>query len=235
MFRRKIKEEKKAPPSVFERPMWRFFGSLGDFFILTVYWVLTSLPVVTIGASTTALFYVCFRMHNGEDGKRWQMYRKSFKENLKQATFIWLLYIFVALDVFIIGHTLCQMGVLSAADFKQDGKLYASLVIVILTYLSVMLYTAGSLAMFRQSTGQCIQGAVIMTFAQLPSTLLYLVILLALWLFTYYIFPAAVFIDVPLAIYWISARMNRIFQKQIARVEADKTKIEEPGEENIEE
>lgn len=220
LFRKKFKEQKQADLPLFDRPMWRFLGSIADFAVLTVYWLIGCLPIVTIGTSTTAVFYVCFRLHNREEGKLWQMYKKSFKENLKQGIFIWLLYIFVALDVFIIGYTLCQMGVLSAADFaRETGRYYTSLVIVILLYLSVMLYTAGLLAMFKQTTGQCIQAAVVMTFAKLPSTLLFLVILTALWLFTYYIFPAAVFIDVPLAIYWISARMNAIFNKQIERAE----------------
>lgn len=220
LFKRKLKEQTHNSDSIFDRPMWRFLGSLGDFFILTVFWVITSWPIVTIGASTTALFYVCFKLRAREEGKLWQMYMKSFKENFKQATFIWLLFVFIALDVFIIGYTLCQRGVFQPSDFAMDGgKYYTSLLIVGLVYLSIMLYTAALLSMFRQTTAQCLTAAVGLAFGRLPSTLLFLVIIWALAMLTYHIFPFLVFIDVPAAVYLITIRMSKIFQKQIERAE----------------
>lgn len=220
MFRRKPREQKPVPQTMFERPFWRFFGALGDFFILTVYWVIASLPLVTIGASTTALFYVCLKLRRGEEGKLWQMFKKSFCENFRQATFIWLLYVFVALDVGIVGFTLCRQGVLAAADFAvEGGKYYPALLIVCLLYLSIMIYTAALLAMFKQTTSQCISAAIGLAFGRLPSTILFLIILWALCLATWYLFPALIFIDVPLAVYLISMRMNVIFNRRIARTE----------------
>lgn len=226
MFKRKFKERPENQ-TIMDRPMWRFFGSLGDFFILTVFWVITSWPIITIGASTTALFYVCMKLRRREEGKLWQMFKKSFKENFKQATFIWLLYLFVIADVAIIGYMLMQQGLFSLSDFAMDGgKYYASLVIVCLVVLGIMVYTAASLAMFKQTNSQCIGGAVTLAFAKLPSTILFLLIIWALAMITFHIFPALIFIDVPLAIYLISMRMNVIFDKQIARTEA-RAKAEE--------
>ena len=39
-----------------QNSFWRFFGLVPDVLILSLMWVLFSLPVVTIGASTTALY-----------------------------------------------------------------------------------------------------------------------------------------------------------------------------------
>ena len=175
---------------------------------------------MTIGASTTALFYVCLKLRAREEGKLWQMYMKSFKENFKQATFIWLLYVFIALDVFLVGYTMCKQGMFAAADFSiNGGKYYYSLLIVCLVYLSIMIYTAALLAMFKQTTGQCISAAIGLAFGRLPSTLLFLVILWVLAMLTVNIFPFLILIDVPMAVYLISIRMSRIFEKQIERVE----------------
>lgn len=204
---------------MFERPFWRFFGALGDFCILTAFWLLTSLPFVTVGASTAALFYVFLKKRNGEEGALWQMYKKSFAENAKQGIFLWLLYVFVALDAFLIGYTLCARGAFAASDFARGGHFHVALAVACLLYLSVMLYTAALMATFRQTAGQLVAAAVGMTFGQLPSTLLYLVILGALGYATFYLFPALILIDVPLAVYLISMRMNVIFRKQIERVE----------------
>ena len=220
MLKRRREGEKRFEQTMFERSFWRFFSRIGDLFILTLFWTLTSLPLVTIGASTTALFYVCLKIHNHEEGTLWQMYKKSFCANIKQGTFIWLLYVFVALDAMIVGHTLCRAGVLAAADFSAGGRYYAALVLACSIFAGIVIYTAALLAMFRQSTAQCISAAIGLTFSQLPSTILYLFILLALFLITCCLFPALIFIDVPLAVYLISMRMNVIFQKQIARTEA---------------
>ncbi|MGN0802018.1 MAG: YesL family protein [Candidatus Faecivicinus sp.] len=224
MWKKKLREQDAAPSvepdTPFNGPLWRFFGRLADLFLLMVYWVATSWPIVTIGASTTALFYVCFRLRQKNEGKLWQMYIKSFKENLKQATFIWLLYLFAALDVFLVGFSLCRQGLFQPADFSIDGgKYYPALLTVCLVYGSIMLYTAALLAMFRQTTGQCIGAAIMMAFGRLPSTLLFLIIIWALSMATLYLFPPLILIDVPLAVWLISKRMYTLFQKQIRQAE----------------
>lgn len=221
LFKRKLRERPSSDSdTIMDRPLWWFLGSIGDFFILTIYWIFTSLPLVTIGASTTALFYVCMKLRAREEGKLWQMYKKSFTENFKQATFIWLLYVFIALDVFLVGYTMCQRGVFAAADFSiHGGKYYYTLLIVCLVYLSIMIYTAALLAMFKQTTSQCLIAAVGLAFGRLPSTLLFLVILWVLAMLTVNLFPFLILIDVPMAVYLITIRMSAIFQKQIDRVE----------------
>ena len=220
MFKRKLKETEGTPKTMMERPFWRFFGALGDFFILTVYWLIGSLPIVTIGVSTTALFYVCLKKRRNEEGTLWRMFKKSYRENLKQGVFLWLLYVFIALDACIIGYMLIQSGRCALADFQSGGRFYIALAVVELIYISVMLYSAALLSLFRQTTGQLIVSAIGLAFNQLPSTILFLLILAALWLATFYLFPALIFIDIPLAVYLISIRMNAIFNRQIQRAEA---------------
>ena len=75
----------------YDNPFWRFIGKLCDVMILNVLWVLCSIPVVTMGASTTAVYYVTLKLVRDEDGYTFRSYFRSFKENFKQATAIWLL------------------------------------------------------------------------------------------------------------------------------------------------
>ena len=51
-----------------ENPVWVFMGKLVDMLILSGLWVICSLPVVTIGASTAALYYVTLKLANNEEG-----------------------------------------------------------------------------------------------------------------------------------------------------------------------
>lgn len=78
---------------------------------------------------------------------------------------------------------------------------------------------AALLAMFKQTTSQCLIATVGLAFGKLPSTRLFLVILWVLAMLTVNLFPFLILIDVPLAVYLITIRMSTIFQKQIDRVE----------------
>ena len=50
-----------------DNPVWRFIRKIGYLWLLNILWVLTSLPVITLGASTTALVYACLKL-KGDEG-----------------------------------------------------------------------------------------------------------------------------------------------------------------------
>lgn len=79
-----------------DNPVFRAMGKLGDLLILNLAWALCCLPVVTAGASTTALFYVARRLAAGEDCMIWHDFFHSFRQNLRQATAAWLLLLAIA-------------------------------------------------------------------------------------------------------------------------------------------
>ena len=72
----------------------KFFKTLtkaGDFIILTLLAMVCSIPVITIGASLTAVFYAALKMARDEEGYVWKEFFKSFKQNLKQSILIELI------------------------------------------------------------------------------------------------------------------------------------------------
>lgn len=73
----------------YQNPVWRFMGRVADLFFLTLLWVVGSLPVITIGASTTALYYVALKMVKNQEGYLWKSYWHSYRENLGIATGVW--------------------------------------------------------------------------------------------------------------------------------------------------
>lgn len=74
----------------YDNPVWRFIGKFFDIMILNILWTVCSIPVFTIGASTTAVYYVMLKLVRDEEGPTVRSFFKSFKENFKQATAIWL-------------------------------------------------------------------------------------------------------------------------------------------------
>lgn len=74
----------------YDNPVWRFIGKFGDLILLNILWLIFSIPIFTIGASTTAVYYVTLKLARDDDGYTIKSFFKSFKENFKQATAIWL-------------------------------------------------------------------------------------------------------------------------------------------------
>ena len=74
-----------------DSPVMRFLGRLADLMILNLVTLLCCLPVVTIGASLTAMHYVLLKMVRNEESYIVRSFFKSFKQNFKQATVIWLI------------------------------------------------------------------------------------------------------------------------------------------------
>ena len=66
-----------------------------DCICLSLLWLATSLPIVTIGAATTALYYAVNTGIRYEQGHIWSAYWRSFRSNFRQATIIWLLLLVV--------------------------------------------------------------------------------------------------------------------------------------------
>ena len=67
----------------------KFMDRAIDVLIINFLWILCSLPVVTIGASTSAAFYVMLKMVDDEEGYVGKMFFKAFKDNFKQGTIMW--------------------------------------------------------------------------------------------------------------------------------------------------
>lgn len=66
-----------------------------DSICLSILWLITSLPIVTIGASTTALYYAINEGIRYDQGGIWHAFWRSFRTNFKQATAIWLLLLLI--------------------------------------------------------------------------------------------------------------------------------------------
>ena len=75
----------------YDNPVWRYIGKFGDLIILNILWIICSIPIFTLGASTTAGYDVTLKLVREDDGDTIKSFLKSFRENFKQATVIWLI------------------------------------------------------------------------------------------------------------------------------------------------
>lgn len=76
----------------YDNPVWRFVGRIWDLFILNLLWVICSIPIITFGAATTAMYYCTLKVAKDCDsGGMFRMFFHSFKDNIKQSTLIWII------------------------------------------------------------------------------------------------------------------------------------------------
>lgn len=72
---------------------------VGDLLLVNLLFVLCSLPVVTIGASATAMYYVLGRIRR-QEGTVTKDFFRSFRENFWQATLYWGMLLLTALALY---------------------------------------------------------------------------------------------------------------------------------------
>lgn len=75
---------------------------------LNLLWFICSIPLVTVGASTTALYTVTLKIAKGEDVAVTSAFFRAFRENFRQSTVLWLILlaagICLAGDGYILSH-----------------------------------------------------------------------------------------------------------------------------------
>lgn len=84
-----------------DSPFYRFMVKLLDVIKLNFMWILFSLPIVTIGASTVAAMTVALRMVDDEEGYVCRSFVKAFKENWKQGIVLGLISIVAIYAVYL--------------------------------------------------------------------------------------------------------------------------------------
>ena len=106
---------------------------------LNILWFICIIPIFTIGASTTALYYTCLKIVRNEEGNVTKTFFKSFKENFRQATVIWLILFaigsFLAFDFYVLYNLRLNTAMPMAAFWTI---LLAILIGAIIIYLIVL-------------------------------------------------------------------------------------------------
>jgi uncharacterized membrane protein YesL len=73
----------------------RFLARLWDLFVLNLLWLVGSLPIVTVGVSTTAAFTVTLKMVQDDDPQVVTEFMQAYRENLGQGVVASLLLLVV--------------------------------------------------------------------------------------------------------------------------------------------
>ncbi len=81
----------------FDGSFVRFMTKVYDLMVLGFLWILCSIPIITIGASTTALYYAIVKSVKNNNGYPIREFFHGFRQNLKAGTLLWLIVLAVVI------------------------------------------------------------------------------------------------------------------------------------------
>lgn len=208
-----------------DSPVMAFLGKVADLMILNLLTLICCIPIVTAGAAFTALHYVALKIVRDEETYIVKSYFKSFRQNFRQATVIWLLImivgLFIGYDIYII--------VKSGIEFHIVFKIIIGIVAVMVLF--TVLYVFPVLSKFDNTIKQTIKNAFLMSLMQFPKTLLTILIYLIpviLFAITYKVIPFIIAMGISTPVYGAALLYNKFFQKLEDQING----VNQPEEEN---
>ncbi len=144
----------------------RALNRVADLMILNLLMIVCCMPIITVGASVTAMHYVILKMVRGEEGYLVKGFFKSFVANFKQATLIWLLMLVII--VVYVGDAL----IFSYSGIAFPKPLVIAVIAVGVILYLISMYVFPLLARFENSIRNTIKNAALMAIGNLPKTIL---------------------------------------------------------------
>lgn len=151
----------------YENPFIQFLVRVGDLIILNVLFILCSAPVVTLGASLTALHRVTQNMLFAQEEPLLKAFFRAFRQNFKQSTLAWLVELVVIVS--LVCDVLLVMAYFNGGLAKAMYILVAVLAILV---AGVYAYLMPLIARYENGMRQQVNNAVVLAIIKLPKTLL---------------------------------------------------------------
>lgn len=154
-----------------ESPVFVFLSRMADLMILNVVFLITCIPIVTIGAAWSSLYYVTLKMVRNEESYIVRSYFKSFKQNFKQSTLMWIIVAILGFLLYLDMRIMTMMESSAGSNVIRIGIYMVALVgIFVLQYLFPLV------AKFFNSTKNMFRNAFLMAIRHLPQTFIMAVI-----------------------------------------------------------
>ena len=202
-----------------ENKFWNFMGKITDVSCMSLLWLLTSLPVFTIGASTAAFYSFTLDAVGDNEGRVIGSYFSAFKANFKKATLLWLLQLtlgaLLAVNLYAAWYFYLTKGIIALGFLSLSGC--AALVAIC---CSVYIYPI--LAAYDFPVKKILMDSFIMATGNLHVTISVLVLFLLAAVGIYY-FGGLFFFWIGLAIFFSSYFIWGLFLKY-AGVKIEKKK-----------
>ena len=199
-----------------DSPLMNALNKAADCIWLSLLWLLCSLPIITIGASTTALYRLVFNMRE-DKAVNAKTFFKAFGQNFVQATLCWIVVLLGAGALGVYWHALK----ISTGSFSRLIMGFAMFIAVYI-FAVTTLYIFPVTCYFKNTTLRMLLNSFIIGASNLYPTFMALLIVVVptvffvmLPLIARYMAPLLVLLAPGVIAYWVSGFMAKVFPKYI--------------------
>lgn len=151
-----------------ENWLWRPFGYIADVFLLSCMWFLCSVPLVTLGASTTALYDCAARCVRGKDQKMFARFFRTFKREFVTSTMSLAVWAAVIAGLYMLVKTYGNTAQVTDASVVVT----VALLVIVVAVVGVACWVLPLLSRFTFGFAQLNGTAVKLALANLPRTMI---------------------------------------------------------------
>lgn len=199
-----------------ENGFFRGISKLVDCIAVTMLWIIGCIPIITIGASTTALYYTAHKSIHLGRGYVFHEFKDSFISNFKKSTIVWLLLLcvgsFLGSDAYLT-YQLKQQG-------DKVGYIFYIILILLVLELVIFIFIFPYIARFEDSMKRIFKNSFFLAFGNPIKTVLML-ITFAVSVYMVYVLPMLVVIAPTLYMLGIEQLMEKIYKKFLPPDEDD--------------
>lgn len=190
-----------------------------DAFVLGLLWLVCSIPIVTMGASTTAFYYAYNKSVRQKRSYAWKSFFDGLKINLKQSTIIWFIFLGIGLLV-ILDYTILSPLVESFPVVTPFVGVFIAILIAVIMWGLVLFPYIGR---FQNETKAILKNVAIIVIANFFKVILLfilfvIILALTLWLPVVGLFAPAMYM------YMANMILEQIFRKYMTEEDLNREK-----------
>lgn len=159
----------------FNSRLYHYMSKLAECMILSLLWIVCSLPVITFGAATSALYYCAVKVLRKDEGSAFKDFWRAFKSNLNQGILTVIVAFAICALIVIIGS-----GVYAAMPQTDVlKKIYIGYILLFSFGISWLHYVFSYIARFEAPFRTVLKNSLIICVMNLPVSLSMVILFVA--------------------------------------------------------
>ena len=210
----------------YDNKVFEFINRVVDTMFATLLWVAFSLPVITLGASTTAFYETVHKVLRKNKGYLWRTFWTTFIANFKRSTIVWLIQL--ALSAFFFMDMKIMKDALTQGE--KGGWLYYFFMIMLIVMYAWFIFNCAYIARIEDGVKKTMKNTVLMMIMNLQWAGLMFVTAFAAFAVIAFVPVSALFVPTGVMIIY-DVIILKVFNKYINM--DDEEKVEEVDDDEV--
>ncbi len=194
----------------YDGPLMSFVNRFASLMWLGILTLVCCIPVITAGASLTAMYYTVFKMHDRDRGYVTENFFHAFKTNFLKSTVYWLMMIVMYCILY------ADFVILTRSTYEFPVILLAVTILIAVIVILTASYVFPLQARFENTVKQTVKNAFLMSLFHLPKSILiiFLHVVPYVVLYIYPVsFPAVLVLGLSAPAYFNAVLLLSVFGK----------------------